>query len=306
MSCTYSYPDKYWGRDLTVVERFWFFKGGNYDAVYVTTDSDYTGRVENHCDERKRCTLRIRDLRERDSAVYKFRFTTNHVNGKYTGEPGVTLSIRDPDLQVLVERSSDQVELKCHSSFKAPPSFVWYKNELKMKEETFSIRVSVNDDNRYSCALKGCSLTSAAAGTITVVLLVLVLLTVFLWIRRDELFTQQCERRERPDTGAELNVGPEFDSLSSAAGQQDDLHYASISFSQQNQGDVVYSNIRGHLRRETEEEEEEEAGVEYSAVRLNNSSKQDDNKKEVTSLNPRTLWYGLSLSGTSTGHWDAP
>ncbi|KAG7220191.1 hypothetical protein INR49_018368, partial [Caranx melampygus] len=47
------------------------------------------------------------------------------------------------------------------------------------------------------------SLTSAAAGTITVVLLVLVLLAVFLWIRRDKLFTQQCERGERPDTGAE-------------------------------------------------------------------------------------------------------
>ncbi|KAG7220281.1 hypothetical protein INR49_018337 [Caranx melampygus] len=45
-----------------------------------------------------------------------------------------------PDLQVLVERSSDQVQLKCHSRFKAPPSFVWYKNELKMEEETFSIR----------------------------------------------------------------------------------------------------------------------------------------------------------------------
>ncbi|KAG7220296.1 hypothetical protein INR49_018288, partial [Caranx melampygus] len=106
------------------------------------------------------------------------------------------------------------------------------------------------------------SLTSAAAGTITVVLLVLVLLAVFLWIRRDELFTQQCERRERPDTGAELNTGPGFDSPSSAAGQQDELHYASVSFSQ-NQRDVVYSNIRGH-------QEEEE--VQYSTVGPKNSS----------------------------------
>ncbi|KAG7220230.1 hypothetical protein INR49_018365, partial [Caranx melampygus] len=64
------------------------------------------------------------------------------------------------------------------------------------------------------------SLTSAAAGTITVVLLVLVLLAVFLWIRRDKLFTQQCERGERPDTGAELNVGPEFDSPPSLTRRQ--------------------------------------------------------------------------------------
>ncbi|KAG7220190.1 hypothetical protein INR49_018364, partial [Caranx melampygus] len=153
MSCTYSYPDTVGGNVTTVQRKFWFIKGDD-DAVDVTTDSDYTGRVENHCDEWKHCTLRIRDLRERDSAVYKFKFTTNTL-WSYTGFHGVTLSIRDPDLQVLVERSSRQVKLKCHSSFKAPPSFVWYKNELKMEEETFSIRVSDNDDNRYSCALEG-------------------------------------------------------------------------------------------------------------------------------------------------------
>lgn len=59
------------------------------------------------------------------------------------------------------------------------------------------------------------------------------------------------------------NVGPE--SPSSAAGQQDDLHYASISFFQK-QGDVVYSNIRVHHQTETEEE------VEYSVVRFDKSS----------------------------------
>ncbi|XP_022620132.1 B-cell receptor CD22-like [Seriola dumerili] len=84
-----------------------------------------------------------------------FRFITNQ-GGKYKGEPGVTLSVTD--LQVLVERSSTQTELKCHSSFKVAdrPSYVWYRNQQKMKEETFSLRVSVNDDNSYSCALKGC------------------------------------------------------------------------------------------------------------------------------------------------------
>uniref|UniRef100_A0A3B4UKV6 Ig-like domain-containing protein n=1 Tax=Seriola dumerili TaxID=41447 RepID=A0A3B4UKV6_SERDU len=108
-----------------------------------------------NCRTRNSCTLRIRDLRESDSAEYKFRITTNQPGGKYKGEPGVTLSVTD--LQVLVERSSTQTELKCHSSCKVVgrPSYVWYKNGLKMKEETFSLRVSVNDDNSYSCALKG-------------------------------------------------------------------------------------------------------------------------------------------------------
>ncbi|KAG7219917.1 hypothetical protein INR49_018506, partial [Caranx melampygus] len=157
---------------------------------------------------------------------------------------------------ITVHQSHTEAELKCLSSCSPADglSYVWIRNKEKIMKEGSLTQTG--------------SLTSAAAGTITVVLLVLVLLAVFLWIRRDKLFTQQCERRERLDNGAELNVGPGFDSPSSAAGQQDELHYASVSFSQ-NQGDAVYSNIRGHHQTETEEHEEE---VEYSVVRFNSSS----------------------------------
>uniref|UniRef100_A0A3B4XVQ8 Ig-like domain-containing protein n=1 Tax=Seriola lalandi dorsalis TaxID=1841481 RepID=A0A3B4XVQ8_SERLL len=150
----YRYPPRINGYYTTVKKTLWFTKRIN-EPVDLRTDSDYRGRVEYNCRIKNSCTLTIRDLRESDSAVYKFRITTNQPGGKYKGEPGVTLSVTD--LQVLVERSSTQTELKCHSSCKVadPPSYVWYKNEQKMKEETFSLRVSVNDDNSYSCALKG-------------------------------------------------------------------------------------------------------------------------------------------------------
>ncbi|XP_056227096.1 B-cell receptor CD22-like [Seriola aureovittata] len=152
--CSYRYPSITNGYYTKVEETFWFTKSINDAPLDLRTDSDYRGRVEYNCRTWIICTLTIRDLRESDSAEYKFRFTTNQ-GGKYTGEPGVTLSVTD--LQVLVERSSTQTELKCHSSCKAAdrPSYVWYKNGLKMKEETFSLRVSANDDNSYSCALKG-------------------------------------------------------------------------------------------------------------------------------------------------------
>ncbi|KAG7217896.1 hypothetical protein INR49_020787 [Caranx melampygus] len=342
-SCTYSYPEMINRYYTTVQGRYWFVKGGNYDAVDVTTDSDYTGRVENHCDERKRCTLRIRDLRERDSAVYKFTFITNKVL-KFTGEPGVTLFVTGEPVMImntmrltlmllmlvtLVVFSLWTRKKKTLSSNPEPKEAVEMmevdsgpvyedvttaaQTEDREEQEDlikgravdvtrhsdYTGRVENHCDERKRCTLRirdlrerdsavykfvittdkdpdlqvlverssdqvelKCSLTSAAAGTITVVLLVLVLLAVFLWIRRDKLFTQQCERGERPDTGAELNTGPGFDSPSSAAGQQDELHYASISFSQ-NQGDVVYSNIRVH-------QEEEE--VQYSTVGPKNSS----------------------------------
>ncbi|KAG7220294.1 hypothetical protein INR49_018286, partial [Caranx melampygus] len=230
MSCTYSYPEMINRYYTTVQGRYWFVKGGNYDAVDLTTDSDYTGRVENHCDERKRCTLRIRDLRERDSAVYKFTFITNKVL-KFTGEPGVTLFVTDPDLQVLVERSSDQVELKCHSSFKAPPSFVWYKNELKMEEETFSIRVSVNDDNRYSCALKGCEdqcsppvcepVMIMNSMRLTLMLLMLITLVVFsLWMRKKKTLSSNPEPKEAVEM-MEVDSGPVDEDVTTAAQTED-------------------------------------------------------------------------------------
>ncbi|XP_070845573.1 B-cell receptor CD22-like [Chaetodon trifascialis] len=128
-------------------------------VIYVCTcpDSHYAGRVEYHLQDNK-CTLRITDLNESDSAVYKFRFTTNQDRGQYTGLPGVTLSVTDPDLQVQVERSSTpSSEMKCHSSCNVADdaSYVWYNNGRRMDEETSSRRVSVNDNGNFSCAVQG-------------------------------------------------------------------------------------------------------------------------------------------------------
>uniref|UniRef100_A0A8C9ZGP6 B-cell receptor CD22 n=1 Tax=Sander lucioperca TaxID=283035 RepID=A0A8C9ZGP6_SANLU len=153
--CTYRYPYTTSHQTTEVRERIWFTKGSNKEPVDLKTDSDYTGRVQYLCDK-KNCTLRITDLRESDSAEYKFRFTTNHTLGGFTGSPGVTLSVTD--LQVQVTRSSTQGELRCHSSCNVPdnPSYVWFNNGQKMDGETSSsLRVSVEDNNSYSCAVTG-------------------------------------------------------------------------------------------------------------------------------------------------------
>ncbi|XP_039656995.1 B-cell receptor CD22-like [Perca fluviatilis] len=157
ITCTYRYPSTASHQTIEVQERLWFTKGSNREPVDLKKDSDYTNRVEYHCDE-KSCTLRITDLRERDSAEYKFRFITNHTLGGFTGSPGVTLSVTVPDLQVQVTRSWTQGELRCHSSCNVPdnPSYVWYNNGQKMDGETSSsLSVSVEDNGSYSCAVTG-------------------------------------------------------------------------------------------------------------------------------------------------------
>ena len=86
--CSYTYPSAVGGVDTTVEQRVWL----SQQFVDLTTVSEYSGRVQYHS-ENKDCTLRISDLRERDSAVYKFRFITNQEGGRYTGSHGVTLSV---------------------------------------------------------------------------------------------------------------------------------------------------------------------------------------------------------------------
>ena len=77
---------------IQVKRIFWFTKVSNNEPVDLRTDSEYSGRVQYHCDKND-CTLRITDLRESDSAEYKFRFITNQPGGRFTGSPGVTLTV---------------------------------------------------------------------------------------------------------------------------------------------------------------------------------------------------------------------
>ncbi|XP_078138560.1 B-cell receptor CD22-like [Centroberyx gerrardi] len=161
--CTYRYPAYLDNLTVTAEKALWFTKQEGDEPVDLRTDSEYEGRVEYHGDE-KNCSLRITDLRETDSAVYKFRFITNHPTGRFTGSPGVTLTVTtDPDLQVQVSRLSVNhhytwAELKCHSSCRPAgrPSYVWYNNGTEIEEETSSSYTGYfYPGDSYSCAVKG-------------------------------------------------------------------------------------------------------------------------------------------------------
>ncbi|XP_036952865.1 B-cell receptor CD22-like isoform X2 [Acanthopagrus latus] len=155
MSCTYRYPSTV----QRVENRFWFRTVQNENYVGLKNELGYSGRVQYDCIN-KDCSLRITDLRESDSAEYKFRFITNQPGGRYIGSPGVTLRVTDPDLQVQVSRSSDSSwrELKCHSSCRLPDrsSYIWYRNGQKIPSQTSSTySVDFNYADSYSCAVEG-------------------------------------------------------------------------------------------------------------------------------------------------------
>ncbi|XP_047433555.1 uncharacterized protein LOC125003610 [Mugil cephalus] len=137
---SFTYPYKVGRRSTTVEKTFWF-TGSEPDDL--STDSKYSGRVTHSCNENK-CTLRISDLRESDSAEYKFIFITNQEGGRFTGSPGVTLTVSV--LHVEAKKISpisypNWAEVKCQSRCRlSARSYVWYKNGVNMNKDTDSIQ----------------------------------------------------------------------------------------------------------------------------------------------------------------------
>nr|XP_033945003.1 B-cell receptor CD22-like [Pseudochaenichthys georgianus] len=154
--CSYRAPSTRKRSSVSVKNVLWFTDTQEEGPVDLSSDSEYAGRVKYYCDKTT-CTLRISDLRESDSAEYKFKFK-DRPSKRFT-QSGVTLSVTAPDVQVQVSRLYiSWVELQCRSSCHLPdrPSFLWYKNGQKIREETSS---SYSDyflpADSYSCAVRG-------------------------------------------------------------------------------------------------------------------------------------------------------
>uniref|UniRef100_A0A8C7MJR6 Ig-like domain-containing protein n=1 Tax=Oncorhynchus kisutch TaxID=8019 RepID=A0A8C7MJR6_ONCKI len=151
MSCSYTYPSG------TVTTTFWFTKKyavENY--VNLRNDSNYKGRVTYRSDKMNGHNLTITDLRESDSAMYKFRFITDQTGGKYTGDPGVTLSVTD--LQVKVTTTWWSTTLTCSTTctLTGNPTYTWYRNSKIVQDDSSpSYTVYFKTEDSFYCAVKG-------------------------------------------------------------------------------------------------------------------------------------------------------
>ncbi|KAJ8001581.1 hypothetical protein DPEC_G00170960 [Dallia pectoralis] len=153
LSCTYKYPS---GHNVT--ETFWFTKKyANENYVNLLNDPDYSGRVTYRNHDKNRHTLTITDLRETDLVEYKFRFITDQPGGKWTGQPGVTLSVTGYQVEVTGE---DMMTLTCVTSCTLPgnPTYIWYKNGQHVDESSspkYKDSASIYNRDSYSCGVKG-------------------------------------------------------------------------------------------------------------------------------------------------------
>ncbi|KAM9495004.1 sialoadhesin-like [Clarias gariepinus] len=151
----YTFPDR-----LKVTKVVWFIKEETgVEPVDVREDEEYQSRVQYTQSSQNNCSLRITNLTKRDAQTYRFRFYTNDPKDpKYTGEPGVSLSVTD--LKVTVSDWRDQyMTLSCITTctLSNNPTYIWYKNGQRVSDcKSASCSVAaVSGAVSYSCAVEG-------------------------------------------------------------------------------------------------------------------------------------------------------
>ncbi|XP_050963019.1 B-cell receptor CD22-like isoform X2 [Labeo rohita] len=168
MSCTYTYPTAYQIKNV-----FWtkgpFINGE--EPPDLSNDTEYSQRLQYLGDKHHTCTIRLNHVTQKDEHEYCFRFTTDKTDGKWTGDPGVSLTVTDLQVE-SPERvtEGDSVRLTCNSSCTLTDraTFIWYRNSQPLTErrdrnnELLLQSVRREDAGRYSCALHGHTYISPA------------------------------------------------------------------------------------------------------------------------------------------------
>ncbi|KAM9700088.1 myelin-associated glycoprotein-like [Menidia menidia] len=162
IGCRYNYPYRTKKKVTKVYNTLWFrrekYLYSLYYPVDLSIDSFYKGRVQ-YLFGYKVCSVRITDLKQSDSAEYRFIFTTNQEGGYFTGSPGVFLSVTALQVQLIRAEGrgpSVQARLECRSSCpSASVSYVWTRNTETLPGASPAITVPVAPSDRVSCAVRG-------------------------------------------------------------------------------------------------------------------------------------------------------
>ncbi|XP_073697682.1 B-cell receptor CD22-like [Garra rufa] len=172
MSCTYTYPTGH-----QIMKVFWTktnVRKDNEEFPDLSNDTEYSQRLQYLGDKQQNCTIRLSHVTQKDEHMYYFRFITDKPDGKWLGDPGVSLTVTDDtDLQVeSPERvtEGDSVRLTCKSSCTLTDraTFIWYRNSQPLTErrdtnnQLLLQSVRREDAGRYSCALHGHTYISPA------------------------------------------------------------------------------------------------------------------------------------------------
>ncbi|XP_061741113.1 sialoadhesin-like [Nerophis ophidion] len=137
--------------------KFWYRTDSSHSGnPSLTEDPQNKGRLDLPSETSGNSTLRIKDVRQSDSAEYRFKFTTYDGSGWSSISPGSTLTVAAVQVQVMsvrVENSHLVAQMLCHTSClpEASLSFEWQKNGEDIKPGT-KVEVTLSPGDYITCA----------------------------------------------------------------------------------------------------------------------------------------------------------
>nr|XP_055073939.1 uncharacterized protein LOC129453634 [Misgurnus anguillicaudatus] len=182
---SYSHPTGY-----TVEETYWHLPFKKKEIIQDLREvHQFAGRVE-YMDN----TLRIKDVNMNDSGQYLFRINTNTSKNKFSGLPGVILTVTDTrvtsNLATVID--GEKVILSCltRCTLDNKHTYIWYKNGqqvtdgLTLLNKLYLDSINSEELQEYSCTVR--VQIDSALGQYTVTLLVflpqfLLIAAVWMW-----------------------------------------------------------------------------------------------------------------------------
>ncbi|XP_073718427.1 uncharacterized protein [Misgurnus anguillicaudatus] len=140
----------------TVEETYWHLT--NKNVLDLRDVDQFAGRVEYMGN-----TLRIKDVKMRDSGEYRFRIITNE--NSYFGSPGVILTVTDTQVisSPVTVSEREKVLLSCSAKCTLDNNitYSWYKNGhpvtdgVKLYNKLYLDSINSEEIEEYSCAVGG-------------------------------------------------------------------------------------------------------------------------------------------------------
>uniref|UniRef100_A0A8C1IBJ2 Uncharacterized LOC109104716 n=2 Tax=Cyprinus carpio TaxID=7962 RepID=A0A8C1IBJ2_CYPCA len=260
VNCRFIYPH---GNNVTQV--LWCSMRSNSGKchyqpyVYDSEANDNQNNFQYIGDKTSDCSYLISNINQSHSGEYKFRFITDKEDGRWTGDPGASISVHD--LRVSMWRSrengstipGDSLNLTCTLNCSGNLAEVqWFKNGDPIQQSepvlTFS-RITAKDSGNYSCSLKNFKTTLSeeftiyiedVAGFPTVLIIVVSLFSLVfitaavMLIRRRKAKTQRKPTEEREEAQDSLYSTPQKTAYTNlpetkAEQQEDEVEYSSVN-----------------------------------------------------------------------------
>ncbi|XP_051980516.1 uncharacterized protein LOC127641514 [Xyrauchen texanus] len=234
---SYSHPAGY-----TVIQAFWYYVRPG-DLLDLHEEPGFVGRVEYLGN-----TLRIKDVKISDSGEYRFRIITNITNGKYSGSPGVNLTVTDTQVTSSPATVSmeETIILSCSTKCTLNNNhiYIWYKNGQQVTDGVTKLNklyldsVSREELQEYSCASVQGPEESTLLQNTAVILSVFLNLALIgaligvLWYRRRRCTLSKNHREANEDVLYEsVHHGTtSSDLMLKVDSDNQDIHYSSIHF----------------------------------------------------------------------------